>query len=125
VLALGALLLAAYAGKHWGWPGVLIALPVGFFGLLGLLYVVFLALLHLERGWLPECESGRCRGDAATGTGDYDIVPDEDEWFYRCPCGHEYVKVGRRFMRRLPDGTLEPYMIWKLFRGFVHDTDPR
>jgi len=33
------------------------------------------------------------------------------------------VKVDRRFMRRLPDGTLEPWMVWKLFRGYVPDAD--
>ena len=51
-----------------------------------------------------------------------------DQTGFRCRCGHEYLKLDRRFVRRLPDGTLEPYMVWKLFRGYVPDgagSEPR
>lgn len=71
------------------------------------------------------CESGLHRGEPGTVLGDYDSVHEGDEWYYRCPCGHEYAKVGRRFMRRRPDGALAPYMVWKLLRGYVPDPDAR
>ncbi len=122
-LATGALVLAHFAGQQWGWAAFLIAPPLGLVCLLLLLLGLGSVYIRLERAWPPECESGRCRGDAATVLGDYEVVPDEDERVYRCQCGHEYVKVDRRFMRRLPDGTLEPWMVWKLFRGYVPDAD--
>lgn len=125
LFALGALTLASGAGERWGWPGLLIALPVGFCGLLGLLYLVLLAIVRLERGRLPECESGLHRGEPVAVLGDYESMPEGDEHYYRCPCGHEYAKAGRRFLRRRPDGTLAPYMVWKLLRGYVRDPDAR
>ncbi len=64
-------------------------------------------------------------GVAREPCGEYEgLWLSNDDRAYRCPtCGREYQKVGRRFMRRLPDGTLDPYMVWKLFRGYVPDTD--
>ncbi len=58
--------------------------------------------------------------------GDYEgLWLSDDDRACRCPdCGREYMKAGRRFMRRLPDGALAPYMVWKLMRGYVPDTGP-
>ncbi|WP_124327403.1 hypothetical protein [Desulfonema ishimotonii] len=40
---------------------------------------------------------------------------------YWCRCGDEYVRQGKRFMRILPDGTKQPYMILGSFRNWQTD----
>ena len=38
-----------------------------------------------------------------------------------CQCGARYKKKGRRFFEVLPDGSLQPYMIWRAFKGWLPD----
>jgi len=121
LMALGALAIAALAAERWGWPGALLGLPLGFIGILGGLNIIAMVGVLIERDWLPRCHQGVCSGDWRTMFGDYDIVRFGDDFGYRCRCGIEYMKEGRRFMRRRPDGSLEPYMVWTWPRGYVPD----
>lgn len=123
LLALGALTVSLLAAERWGWAGALLGLIVGFAGIFGALYLILTIWVIAERGWFPCCHRGICCGNWRDPLGDYDIVRFGDDHGYRCKCGFEYMKKGRRFMLRRPDGTLEPYMVWKPLRGFVPDDE--
>jgi len=123
LLAMGALAMSLLAAERWGWVGALLGLIVGFVGIFGTLYAILLIAVLIERGWFPRCHRGIHRGNWRDPIGDYELVEFGDDFGYRCPCGFEYMKEGRRFMLRRPDGTLEPYMVWKLFRGYVPEEE--
>lgn len=123
LLSMGALAVGLLAGERWGWPGAIIGLIVGFVGIFATLYGILLIAVLIERGWLPRCHRGIHSGNWRDPIGDYEIERFGDDFGYRCPCGFEYMKEGRRLMLRRPDGTLEPCMVWKLFRGYVRDED--
>lgn len=124
LMLFGAIVIALAVGEKWGYGWSLLALPLSFFGFIGALFLIGMVADLIERGWFPRCHKGVCTGDWWTMFGDYDMVRfGEDDFGYRCKCGFEYMKKGRRFMLRRPDGTLEPYMVWKPLRGFVRDDE--
>jgi len=121
LMLFGAIVIALAVGVKWGYGWSLLALPLSFFGFIGALLLIGMVAVLIERGWFPRCHNGVCTGDWRTMFGDYELAQFGDNFGFRCKCGFEYMKEGRRFMRRRPDGSLEPYMVWKPFRGYVPD----
>jgi len=90
------------------------------------------AYVHLEQAgpWVPSCHTGRSKARRWPSLrdrdqGDYERVWVGDDSVLRCRCGRDYVtrEAGRRFLERLPDGTLKPYMVHKPRRGWFPDSD--
>jgi hypothetical protein len=44
-------------------------------------------------------------------------------YLYKCKCGDEYIREGKRFMEILPDGTKRPYKKLVSFRKWADDLD--
>jgi hypothetical protein len=131
VLVLGAcgLAVAWFGAERFGWLGCLLGFALGAAGGFAILYGVLQACAHLWKGrggWFPPCHTGRCRkGAPLEKGGDYESTMVDGELVYRCKCGRDYVMLdgGSRFLERLPDGTLRPYMIHKPFRGWFPDRE--
>ncbi|MCE5238856.1 hypothetical protein LLH23_10235 [bacterium] len=126
-LGLSALAAALLGGQRFGWPGAAAGLILGPVAYAVVVVVLLGAQDLLERKWPPPCHEGRCRGSFWHGPGTYEIVVVQDvadrafHILHRCRCGHAYEEVGRRFMERLPNGTLRPYMIYRPYRGWFPD----
>jgi hypothetical protein len=125
MLMLGGLVGSCVGGLHFRWIGVLVGFPAGF---LATAVAVLLLMAVPESLWLagpmyPPCHNGSCRGRRwPADIGDYEIKNVDGDIVLRCRCGREYDRIGRRFMERLPDGTLKPYMVHRPFRGWFPDT---
>ncbi|MGD2175544.1 MAG: hypothetical protein PVJ27_09080 [Candidatus Brocadiaceae bacterium] len=125
VLVLGGLVGSYVGGLHFRWIGVLVGFPLGFLAAaVGLLLLVAIPeSLWLAGPMYPPCHNGSCKGRRwPADIGDYDTVVVGEELVLRCRCGRDYDREGRRFMERLPDGTLKPYMVHRPFRGWFEDT---
>ena len=119
--------VGSLAAVRFGWPGAILGFAVGFVGAFLLIWALVWTICFLEQSgaYLPLCHGGTCRG------GRKPMDKADYEWArkqgvdYRCKCGHEYVMKGggRRFLQRLPDGTLKPYMVHRPFRGWFPDAD--
>ncbi|MGD8239153.1 MAG: hypothetical protein PVH68_11410 [Armatimonadota bacterium] len=117
-------------GQRLGWIGYLLGFPVGLLGPVVTLFGAGWAFEYLRRAGprLPPCHTGKCRGRRRPSLhnrdrGDYERVTVGDDSVLRCKCGRDYVtrEAERRFLERLPDGTLKPYMVHKNFRGWFPD----
>ena len=129
------LLPAVRMGQQRGWLAGVAALALFCLALLGCLFLVFGLLLvgeFIKRGGprYPPCHTGKCRGRRWPSLhdkdmGDYERVWVGDDSVLRCKCGRDYVTqdAGRRFMERLPDGALKPYMVHRDYRGWMADAD--
>jgi hypothetical protein len=136
-LAVGALLPAVCMGQQRGWLAGVAAFALFCLAFVGCLFIVFGLLLvgeFIKRGGprYPPCHSGKCKGRRWPSLhdkdmGDYERVWVGDDSVLRCKCGKDYVTrdAERRFMERLPDGTLKPYMVHRDYRGWVPDTDAK
>ena len=105
---------AAWAGRQIGWIGY----PLGFVAGIGVSVGGVLGALALILFIWPDrpvCANGRCRA------GDYDLRRVGDALYWVCRCGQRYSNEGRRFYRVRDDGSFEPYMIQKRFRGWHPD----
>jgi len=134
-LAVAGLLPAVRLGQQHGWLAGVAAFALFCLALLGCLFLVF-GLAHVgefvRRGGprYPPCHTGKCKGQRWPSLSDKDLGDYERAWVgeesvLRCQCGRNYVTrdAGRRFMERLPDGTLKPYMVHRDYRGWVTDSD--
>ncbi len=135
----GGLAAAARTSQTHGWLGAIMGAIGGFLftalALLGCFFLLFgLALTgeFIKRGGprYPPCHTGKCKSRRWPSLddrdmGDYEQVGVGDDRVLRCKCGREYVGGDgeRRFMERLPDGTLKPYMVHTDYRGWVPDAD--
>jgi hypothetical protein len=124
----GAALIGAHFGRQlFGWPGAVGGLVLGPIAYVLLVTALLSVQDLLEREWPPVCHEGRCRGSFRRKPGDYEIVVVQDiadrqhHSLHRCRCGHYYEQLGKRFLERLPDGTLKPYMVHRPFRGWFPD----
>ncbi len=134
VVAVAGLLPAVCMGQQRGWLAGVAAFALFCLALVGCLFIVFGLLLvgeFIKRGGplYPPCHNGTCTGRcwpslSEKDMGDYERVRVGGESVLRCKCGREYVErdAGRRFMERLPDGTLKPYMVHRDYRGWAPDT---
>lgn len=114
VLSIGTAMTAGTIGlRSCGcFVGAIMAV-VGFFLPFGLASVVgFLSDAIINwRPPRPACENGKCRWNKY-GLNSEKFVRNELEW--SCRCGKKYLTVGRRFVRLMDDGRMEPY---KVLRG--------
>ena len=121
------------AGRYFGWPGFVMGAVAGVLVppvlTIGLLFVA--EALRRAGPLYPPCHSGTCVGRrwpsfVERDLGDYVRDWVDGESVLRCKCGRLYVtrEAGERFLERLPDGTLKPYMVRRSFRGWVPDTGP-
>jgi hypothetical protein len=132
VLAVAGVLTAIWMGDRFGRAGYVIGLPIGAAVMLAILSGAMLAWIYIQ-GLLfsgvpgfPVCRNGRCRGGRLTDPGDYTTVWNDD-WTvlgFRCRCGDNYRKVGRRFVEVAPDGSFKPYLIWSRVKGWCTDPQP-
>lgn len=133
-LVVAALLPAVRLGQERGWLAGVAAFALFCLALVGCLFLLFGLLLvgeFIKRGGprYPPCHNGTCTGRRwpslhQKDRGDYERVWVGDDSVLRCQCGRDYVTrdAERRFMERLPDGTLKPYMVHRPFRGWSPDT---
>ena len=110
--------VASWSARKIGWLGY----PLGFLGAVLIIPALVCgigALLFFIWPERPICRNGKCK------TNDYELhrVEDKFEWF--CNCGNQYRKSGRRFYEVRRDGSLAPYMVWSIFRGWFPDTEQR
>ena len=131
-LAVASLLTAVGVGTGHGWVVGAVSFLVFWLLLVVLIAVLFpLAMLveYARRGGprYPSCHNGTCTGRRwpslnYADRGDYTLTVVDGEAVLRCRCGREYVeRPPGRFMERLPDGTLRPYMVHRNYRGWFPD----
>ncbi len=126
------LTVSLVAGERVGWIGYVVGFPVGIVAPIVAVWSIAWASEYVRRGGprFPPCHAGTCKGRRRPSLrghdrGDYERVMVGDDSVLRCKCGRDYVtrEAGRRFLERLPDGTLTPYMAHKNFRGWFADTE--
>lgn len=123
-LLLAGLYTGALASSRFGILGFVIAAPLGT-ALVGfVLWLLAATAAALFEGLLPRCHSGTCRGRFSSLDGDYEFDIVEGHNVYICGCLRQYRRMGRRFLERLPDGTLRPYLAFRPLRGWAPDTGP-
>jgi hypothetical protein len=123
VVTLGCL-IGIWVGNKFGWFGFIIGFLLGAAFGMGCMYVLFRVLSYFYTNVLhgepicPTCRNGKCQ------SGDYELRKVEDsktqfrfDWF--CRCGGRYARCGKHFYEVLPDGSFQPYMKWKAFRGWL------
>jgi hypothetical protein len=118
------LMVALPVNRSLGWVAGVVGFALAIAGALGGWYAI--ERWYAAGPFLPACHTGKCQGTReAWGLGDYQLVQVGDYVVHRCRCGHEYMmRRGRRFMERVPDGTLKPYMVHRPFRGWFPDRGP-
>ncbi len=128
----GGLVIAVYVGNWLGNLWFFLGLPLGVAIAFGVLYLGALLWACLEAlfcdgmPYLPTCGNGKCRSGLLTDFGDYEPEEVGGQWgYFRCRCGRLYWRRREegRVLEVLPDGTVEPYMVWKAFRGWYHDKE--
>ena len=117
-----------YDGE-WGWLlggwGWLLGGVVGFlafFLVVATTALVWDAFKGMPR--LPRCKNGCCRGPGMfMGYGDYEIVEHGDKYYRKCRCGIWHKRSGQRFVTVNEDGTENPHLVWRPFRGWFPDNE--
>ena len=138
LLVVAVLLPAVQAVGQHGWGRGVVALLGGCLVLVAALLLTFAlgcvtAFVQQAGPRYPLCHNGKCSGRRWPSSlsdrdlGDYQRATVGGESVLRCKCGLEYVArdAGWRILRRLPDGTLEPYMVHRNYRGWVVDDSAR
>ncbi len=128
-VTLGAMSFALRGSEMFGLIGFFLGGVAGFFitfaGLFGLIWFASLAET-ISSGmfpYLPPCGNGKCKSGFLDGFGDYEPERSQEDWggYFRCKCSRLYqlrIKEGR-VLEILPDGTVQPYMIARPFRGWT------
>jgi len=119
-------LVSSVLGNKFGWVGYVFGFLLGAAIGFACVYGLFYGLAYLFDNFFPDnssvpfCKNGKCK------EGHYEIHKIEvskekhrADWV--CRCGGRYHKSGRCFYEVLPDGSLQPYMKWKPFRGWLPD----
>jgi hypothetical protein len=96
--------------RSWGAVGYIVGFPAGFAGAFMLTWAVIVGRILVLYPF-PVCRQGKCRGfrQFAWRLG---TIHGWEEWGlhrYRCQCGDQYIRRGRRFNQLLPDGKELPY----------------
>lgn len=99
--------------------GFLVAVVAGF-----LLTWLVLVTLNVWLNSRPDCRRGKCRTfrDYVWKRGTVYGRERDGTFRYRCRCGDEYVRDGRRLLELLKDGTTRPYKRYKGRGRWVSDT---
>jgi hypothetical protein len=117
------MVLAALTARQIGWLGY----PLGFFGGIAVSGGAVVGVLKIVLWISPErpvCRHGKCKSK------DYQLHRVGDNLYWFCHCGDRYHYdrnyPGRarppRFYLVREDGSLEPYMIQRVFQGWIPDT---
>ena len=116
--ALGALLLKG----PWGTIGAVVGFILGISGAF-LLTWGFLLGRTLLLFPFPPCRQGRCARykDFTWKRGTIYGRQSDGTYLYRCKCGDQYLREGRRFVAILSDGTRQPYKKLVAFRTWIDD----
>ena len=130
-------LLSLYLKTIWGIP-VWIGFPIVFVALCLIVWAALLSRLLLFFPF-PICRKGKCHSidDYSWSMGSYFGKCWWGVYWYRCRCGDEYLRRGKRFMEFIPEvvkppspwfyiskGTTRPYKKLVGFRKWVDDTEP-
>jgi hypothetical protein len=116
-------LLADFLKKSWGigpWIGYSIGFVIVFF----LSWAILLGHILLFFPF-PSCRQRKCHSidDYTWNIGSFLGREGWGVYSYKCECGNEYVREGKRFMEVLPDGTKRPYKKLIGFRKWADDLD--
>jgi hypothetical protein len=115
-------LMANRLKRLWGveyWIGY----PVGFVVVFLLAWAVLLGRILLLFPF-PSCRHGKCHS-IDDYTWNWGSLFGREAWgvyYYKCKCGHQYIREGKRFMEILSDGTKCPYKKLIGFRKWTDDT---
>jgi hypothetical protein len=131
IMGIAGVLGAIWLGDRFGCIGYVFGPSLGAAVVLGIVcagavaWVAIQNLLFRGIPWLPVCRNGCCRGGRLADPGDYALVWNDD-WTlkgFRCRCGITYKKIGRRFVEIAEDGSLQPYLVWSLLKGWSPDRE--
>lgn len=114
-----------FGSLYYGWPGGIGGFIFGPVAYIAVVLVLLGIRDLLRRDWPPPCADGKCRG----GFWHNEIIVLQDiadrkfHIVHRCRCWHYYEEIRRRFMERLPDGTLRPCMVYRPYQGWFPDPE--
>ena len=115
-----------------------ISFPIVFLALCLITWTVLLSRLLLFFPF-PMCQKGKCHSidDYSWSMGSYFGKMRWGVYWYKCQCGDEYLRRGKRFMKFIPEvvvppspwfninkGTTRPYKKLVGFRKWADDTEP-
>jgi len=108
-IACGAI-LGSFLGNRWGAFGYIFGFLAGFLSASVLTWLI-LVTQNLFLMPFPECRRGKCHSfrDYVWKRGTIYGREKGGIFRYRCKCGDEYIRDGKRFMQVLSDGTTRPY----------------
>ena len=109
--------------KFWGRPGLYIGCLLGTIGGMILTWAILTGSLLLFFP-LPLCRQGKCLRfgkDFIWKKGRLLGYEGNGVYHYRCRCGDEYLRKGKKFLLLLSDGTSRPYKVLIGFRKWVDD----
>lgn len=117
-------LLGKHFGSVYGTAGRWVADIVSAIAVLILVWLILLGRILLFFPF-PTCRKGKCHsiGDYVWYVGSIYGRVRWGVYHYRCRCGDEYIRKGRKFMEVLPDGTKRSYKQLVGFRKWADDFD--
>jgi hypothetical protein len=110
--------------KPWGRPGFYIGCLIGTIGGMILTWAILTGRLLLFFP-LPPCRQGKCHRlgtDFVWKKGRILGYEGKGIYHYKCRCGDEYLRKGKKFLELLPDGTRRPYKMLVGFRQWADDS---
>jgi len=109
--------------RHWGHPGLYLGWIVGTLSGMAVTWALLLTrLLFLFP--LPPCKQGRCTRigkDYVWKRGRILGYEGNGVYLYKCNCGDQYLRQGKKFLELLPDGTSRPFKRLVGFRKWGDD----
>jgi hypothetical protein len=101
-------------GARWGKIGYAGGFLVGALGAFLLTWWGLLTLHVLLKPW-PECRRKKCHTfrDYVWKRGSIYGREKGSQYRYRCKCGDEYLRRGRRFLKVSEDGSVHPFKIYQ------------
>lgn len=114
--------LSSLLGRAWGTFGYVFGFLVGVVIVILLTWIIILSRNLLLMPF-PVCRSGKCRTfrDYTWKRGTLYGREKGGIFRYRCRCGDEYIRDGRRFLQVLSDGTTRPYKKYEGGNQWVDD----
>jgi hypothetical protein len=116
-------LLGLALQERWGHPGFFLGCLLGTLGGAIVTWVVLTGRLLLFFP-LPPCRQGKCRllgKDFVWKKGSILGYEGKGVYHYKCKCGDEYLRTGKKFQELLPDGTTRSYKTLVGFRTWADD----
>lgn len=114
--------LGTFVGKKWGAIGYISGFALGTYGAFCLTWLVLVTRNVLLRPF-PVCRQGKCRTfrEYVWKRGSIYGWEKGGIFRYRCRCGDEYLRVGKRFLQVLDDGATRPYKKYQRGGKWVDD----